>query len=64
MLSPTRIKQHEVERAQKWAKMAKSKEANGEVMHYFDWTPKVAPTLHEQTELLVRMIKLTVHLSL
>ncbi|KAJ2963476.1 hypothetical protein NQZ79_g1509 [Umbelopsis isabellina] len=43
-----KIKQHEVERAQKWAKMAKSKEANGEVMHYFDWTPKVAPALHEQ----------------
>ncbi|KAG2182493.1 hypothetical protein INT43_007424, partial [Umbelopsis isabellina] len=35
-----KIKEHEVERAQKWAKMAKSKEANGEVMHYFDWTPK------------------------
>jgi hypothetical protein len=36
-----KIKAHEVERAQKWAKMAKKQEKNGEVLHSFDWSPKV-----------------------
>jgi hypothetical protein len=39
--SLAKIKAHEVERAQKWAKMAKKHEKNGEVMHSFDWSPKV-----------------------
>lgn len=41
-----RIKEHEAQRAQKWAKMAKKRESNGEVMHYFDWSPKVAHPLN------------------
>ncbi|KAH8556161.1 rab-GTPase-TBC domain-containing protein [Umbelopsis sp. PMI_123] len=42
-----KIKAHEVERAQKWAKMAKKHEKNGEVMHSFDWSPKFVKRVYK-----------------
>jgi len=41
------IKEHEAQRAQKWAKMAKKRESNGEVMHYFDWSPKFVKRVYK-----------------
>ncbi|KAI9286785.1 rab-GTPase-TBC domain-containing protein [Umbelopsis sp. AD052] len=42
-----KIKAHEVERAQKWAKMAKKQEKNGEVLHSFDWSPKFVKRVYK-----------------